>query len=75
MSLLLNIQKQLDVANERVAVLEQALAQHPGYPSIAANLESAVRIRRKLEVQLAEATAALGETVQPASAADSRKHN
>jgi len=38
MSDLSDIQKQLGLANQRVVALEQALREHPGYPSIAANL-------------------------------------
>ena len=57
MSELLEIQNQLDVANKRVASLERSLVDHPEYPSIAANLESARRIKQKLELQFAEASA------------------
>lgn len=57
MSELLEIQNQLDVANRRVAALERSLVDHPEYPSIAANLESARRIKQKLELQFAEASA------------------
>ena len=38
-----------------MAELEKALIEFPSYPSIAANLDSAVRIRQKLEAQFAEA--------------------
>ena len=51
MSDLSDIQKQLGLANQRVVSLEKALREHPGYPSIAANLDSAVRVQRKLETQ------------------------
>lgn len=57
MSELLEIQRQLDIANKRVAALERSRVDHPEYPSIAANLESARRIKQKLEVQLAEVSA------------------
>lgn len=57
MSDLRGIRKQLDVAKQRVAALERSLADHPGYPSIVANLESARRIKRELEAQYAVATA------------------
>lgn len=54
------IGRQLETANARVASLEQARKEHPDYPSIAANLDSAQRIRKKLESQLYEAAAAMG---------------
>lgn len=50
-----NIREQLDVARKRVVALERSLADHPEYASIAANLESARRIKQKLEVQFADA--------------------
>src|SRR5437870_704817 len=60
MSLLLDIQRQLEVADQRVVSLEQALREHPGYPSIAANLDSAVRIQKKLQAQFMEAAENVG---------------
>jgi hypothetical protein len=63
MSVLLQIRGQLDKAMHRVAELEKALAEHPGYPSIAANLDSAVRIQKKLEAQFEEAAASIGVEV------------
>lgn len=60
MSLLLEIQKQLETASQRVVALERALAEHPDLPSIAANLETAVRIQTKLRAQFAEAAEKLG---------------
>lgn len=57
MSELLEIQRQLDVATQRVAALERSLVDHPEYLSIAANLESARRIKQKLELQFAQASA------------------
>jgi hypothetical protein len=63
MSLLLEIRKQLDVANERVLSMERALRDHPSLPSIAANLDSAVRIRTKLEAEFADVSEKLGYDV------------
>lgn len=60
MSLLLEITKQIETATRRVQSLERALADNPGYPSIAGNLESAVRIQRQLESQFEEAASQLG---------------
>lgn len=58
MSLILQIQAQLDKANRNVAELEQALAAYPDHVvSIAANLDSAIRIQNKLRGQLREAAA------------------
>ena len=57
MSILLGIQEKLSEANQRVAELEQALAQYPDVPSIAANLDSAIRVRSKLQAQFTEAAA------------------
>ncbi len=51
---LARIQAQLDMAKKRVIAIEQMLADHPEYPSIVANLESARRIKEKLEAQCAE---------------------
>jgi hypothetical protein len=65
MSALLQIRGQLDKATERVAELKKALAANPGYPSIAANLDSAVRIQKKLEAQFEEAAASIGAEVCP----------
>jgi len=55
MRLLFDIQVQLNEANRHVADLEQALAQYPNYPSIAANLDAAVRIQKRLQAQFMEA--------------------
>ncbi len=63
MSLLLDIQQELTTASARVAALELALRANPGYPSIAANLESAVRVQGLLQVQFNEAAARLGVEV------------
>ena len=60
MSQLLQIKKQLEVASERILKLERALRDNPNLPSIAANLESAVRVRAKLEQQFAEVGAKAG---------------
>jgi hypothetical protein len=60
MSQLLEIQKQIELASQRVLVLERALRDHPSLPSVAANLESAVRVRTKLEEQFVEAGAKAG---------------
>lgn len=57
MSLLLDIQKEMNVASQRVVLLERALAEHPEVPSIVGNLDSAVRIQRKLAEQFREAAA------------------
>jgi acetate kinase len=63
MSELDQVRRQLATANARVAALEQALKEHSGYPSIAANLDSARRVRKKLELQLEQAAAAIGVEV------------
>jgi hypothetical protein len=63
MSQLLEIQKQIGVASQRVVALERALRDHPGLPSVAANLETAVRLRAKLEQQFAEVAARAGYDV------------
>lgn len=63
MSVLLEIRKQLDVANERVLSLERALRDHPDLPSVTANLDSAVRIRAKLEAEFADAAEKLGHDI------------
>jgi hypothetical protein len=60
MSILLDIQKQLDRASERVARLERSLRDNPGFPSIAANLDTAVRIQTQLQMQFDEAAATIG---------------
>ena len=60
MSELLEIKKQLGIANQQVAQFERALAEHPTLPSVAANLDSAVRIQKKLELQFSETAEALG---------------
>jgi hypothetical protein len=63
MSELLEIRKQIDTANARVLSLERALSEHPELPSIAANLDSAVRIKAKLEAQFADAAEKLGHDI------------
>ena len=60
MSSINEIRRQLNTANARIASLEKALNNHRGYPSIAANLESALRVRERLEAQLREAAAETG---------------
>ncbi|HUY92281.1 MAG TPA: hypothetical protein VMV10_26305 [Pirellulales bacterium] len=60
MSLLLQIRNRLDATAARVKTLEQALIDNPGYPSIAANLESLVRIQSQLESQFLAAAAEAG---------------
>jgi len=60
MSLLLEIQQQLEVATQRVLRLERALRDHPELPSIAANLETAVRIQKDLTDQFHEAAERTG---------------
>jgi hypothetical protein len=57
MSALLQIRGQLDTAVRRVTELEKSLAANPNFPSIAANLDSAVRIQKNLEAQFEEANA------------------
>jgi hypothetical protein len=54
MSLVLDIQKQLHSATHRVVELERALLESPDV-SVEGNLESAVRIQRKLIAQFREA--------------------
>lgn len=51
MSALLEIRQQLSQASARVASLERALREHPDLPSVAANLESAVKVKRQLEAE------------------------
>lgn len=63
MSLLLEIRKQLSSASERVLSLERALREHPDVPSIAANLDSAVRIKEKLEAEFADVAEKLGHDI------------
>src|SRR5271167_3385584 len=63
MSALLEIQRRIDAATVRVKALEHALIEHPGFPSIAANLESAVRIQRQLESQFFDVAAESGMEV------------
>ena len=60
MSQLLEIRKQIEIASERILTLERALRDHPDLPSVAANLESALRVRAKLEQQFAEVGAKAG---------------
>ncbi|HET6880216.1 MAG TPA: hypothetical protein VFI31_08680 [Pirellulales bacterium] len=60
MTELTELQEQLATAESRVASLEQALKDHPGYPSIEANLDSARRAKKRLETQLSQAAADLG---------------
>jgi len=60
MSLLLDIQKQLETAGERIIELERDLREYPGLPSIASNLETAVRLRSRLEAQFSEAASKVG---------------
>ena len=52
MNALVNIQTQLEAAEDRVRRLEESLCEYPGNPSIVANLDSAVRVREKLRKQL-----------------------
>ncbi len=54
MSQLLEIQKQIEAASQRVVALERALRDHQDLPSVTANLETAVRLRARLEKQFAE---------------------
>jgi hypothetical protein len=63
MSQLLEIQKQIEVASQRVIALERALRDHPELPSVAANLETAVRLRARLKQQFAEVAARAGYDV------------
>jgi hypothetical protein len=49
--------KELDTVKARIASLEEALKDYPGYPSIAANLDSARRVKNRLEEQLKETAA------------------
>lgn len=60
MSLLLEIQKQIEKASERILRLERSLRDNPGLPSIAANLDSAARLKVKLERQFSEVAARAG---------------
>lgn len=60
MSMLLQIQEKLNNANRKVAELEEALAQYPDLPSIAANLDSAIRLQSKFQAQFTEAAARAG---------------
>ena len=63
MSLLLEIRQKLDAAGAKISELEQAMLDYPNHAAIAANLESAVRIRQKLEGQFMEAAARTGVEV------------
>lgn len=60
MSQLLEIRKQIEIAAQRIVKLERAFRDHPELPSIAANLESAVRVRDKLQQQFGEVAAKAG---------------
>ena len=60
MSMLLQIQSQIDQANLRIVEIERALAEYPGLPSVSANLESVVRWRSNLESQFLDAAALNG---------------
>lgn len=60
MSLLLDIQQQLGIANARVAALELALVSNPNLPSVAANLATAVRVQQTLIKQFDQAAAEAG---------------
>ncbi|MEX0642154.1 MAG: hypothetical protein WD468_05610 [Pirellulales bacterium] len=46
-----------------MASLERALREHPDLPSVAANLDSAVRIRNRLGEQFVDAAAAVGHDI------------
>lgn len=63
MSELLEIRKQLDAVSVKVLSLERAVREHPGLPSIVANLDSAARIKAKLELQFADVADKLGYDV------------
>lgn len=60
MSLLLEIQKQIELAQGRVRKLEESLCAYPDLPSVAANLDSAVRIEQRLKAQFQEQAAIAG---------------
>ncbi|HEV7222845.1 MAG TPA: hypothetical protein VGN42_09095 [Pirellulales bacterium] len=63
MSSLLEITKQIERASARVQSLERALVDYPGLPSIAANLESVIRVQRQLEAEFEAVAAQLGVVV------------
>jgi hypothetical protein len=63
MSQLLEIQKQIEIASQRIVALERALRDHPDLPSVSANLDTAVRLRYRLERQFAEVAGRVGYDV------------
>ena len=69
MSHLLEIKTQLEAVRQRVLSLQQSLREYPEYPSIAANLESAVRIQRSLEEALERESVLNGNGQESAQAA------
>ncbi|MEX2316174.1 MAG: hypothetical protein WD669_03415 [Pirellulales bacterium] len=60
MSQLLDIRKRIEVAGQRILTLERAFRDHPNLPSIATNLEAAVRVQEKLQQQFEEVAAKAG---------------
>lgn len=63
MSLLLEIQREIDAVTVRIRALEEAIVLHPGLPSVAANLESMSRMLRRLDQEFVEAANSLGVEV------------
>ena len=69
MSHLLEIKTQLEAVRQRVLSIQQSLREYPEYPSIAANLESAIRIQRSLEEALDRESMLNGNGQESAQAA------
>ena len=63
MSRLIELRDQIEGASREVTILEKALLDNPGYPSIAANLESALRVRQRLQNAFVAETKANLETI------------
>lgn len=72
MSILLQLRKQIDAASARVLSLERAVRDYPDLPSVAANLDSAVRIKANLEEQFADSAEQLGYDICSYRAFDER---
>ncbi len=51
MSTLHELRKQIEEASREVLLLENAASDNPAYPSIAANLESARRVKKRMGVK------------------------
>ena len=63
MSILLELKKQIEEVDREVVLLKRAMVDNPGYSSIAANLESAVKMQGRLQAEFLQEASHIGVEV------------